>query len=142
MRKLTPYGKVSIIKSLLMSNITHMQLSLPSPNVLCLKELYNTFSNFLWCCKPPEWRKETFEGEIHHGGLKLHNTCVTLFDKTLKLSWLHRFLRSNSKWTVIPTSFEMVDAFTFGPVYLDRIIEATSNKFWIVVIKSTQMLWQ
>ena len=36
----------------------------------------------------------------------------------------------------------MVDAFTFGPVYLDRIIEATSNKFWIDVIKSTQMLWQ
>ena len=34
------------------------------------------------------------------------------------------------------------DAFTFGPDYLERIIEATSNKFWIDVIKSTQMLCQ
>ena len=37
---------------------------------------------------------------------------------------------------------ELNDAFTFGPIYLDRIIEATSNKFWIDVIKSIQMLWQ
>ena len=139
-RNLTPYGKVSIIKSLLMSKITHMLLSLPSPSVLCLKELYNTFSTFLWCGKPPKWRKESLEGEIHHGGLKLHN--ISLFDQTLKLSWLRRYLSSNGKWTVIPSYFELSDAFKFGPLYLDRIIETTSNKFWIDVIKSTQMLWQ
>ena len=94
-RNLTPYGKVSIIQSLLMSKITHMLLSLPSPNVISLNELYNTFSNFLWCGKPPKLRKEILEGEIHHGGLKLHN--IALFDNTLKLSWLRRYLRSNSK---------------------------------------------
>ena len=69
-RNLTPYGKVSIIKSLLMSKITHMLLSLSSPDVICIKELYNTFSNFLWCGKPPKWRKEILKGEIHHRGLK------------------------------------------------------------------------
>ena len=139
-RNLTPYGKVSIIKSLLMSKITHMLLSLPSPSVICLKELYNTFSNFLWCGKPPKWRKEILDGELHHGGLKLHN--IALFDQTLKLSWLRRFLSSIGKWTVIPSYLELNDAFKYGPVYLDRIIETTSNKFWVDVIKSTQMLWQ
>ena len=99
-RNFTPYGKVSIIKSLLMSKITHMLLSLPSPNVLCLKELYNTFSKCSWHGKPPKWRKEILEGEIHHGGLKLHD--IALFDQTLKLSWLRRFLSSKSKWTVFP----------------------------------------
>ena len=83
-RNLTPYGKVCIIKSLLMSKITHMLQSLPSPNVLCIQELYNTFSSFLWCGKPPKWRKEILEGEIHHGGLKLHN--IVTFDQTLQLS--------------------------------------------------------
>ena len=117
-----------------------MLLSLPSPSVLCLKELYNTFSNFLWCGKPPKWRKEILEGEIHHGGLKLHN--ISLFDQTLKLSWLRRYLTSKGKWTVIPSHFELSDAFKFGLLYLDRIIETTSNKFWVDVIKSTQMLWQ
>ena len=116
-RNLTPYGKVSIIKSLLMSKITHMLLSLSSPDVICIKELYNTFSNFLWCGKPPKWRKEILKGEIHHRGLKLHN--IALFDQTLKLSCLRRFLSSKSKWTVFTDSFELNDAFTFGLVYLD-----------------------
>ena len=139
-RNLTPYGKVSIIKSLLMSKITHVLLSLPSPSVICLKELYNTFSSFLWCGKPPKWRKEILESEINHGGLKLHN--ISLFDQTLKLSWLRRYLSSRGKWTIIPFNIELSDAFKYGPIYLDRIIETTSNKFWVDVIKSTQMLWQ
>ena len=139
-RNLTPYGKVSIIKSLLMSKITHVLLSLPSPSVICLKELYNTFSSFLWCGKPPKWRKEILESEINHGGLKLHN--ISLFDQTLKLSWLRRYLSSRGKWTIIPFNIELSDAFKYGPIYLDRIIETTSNKFWVVFIKSTQMLWQ
>ena len=82
----TPYGKVTIIKSLLISKITHMLLSLPSPSSSCINDLNNTFSKFLWSGKPPKWRKEILEGEIFHCGLKLHN--LTLFDKSLKLSWL------------------------------------------------------
>ena len=37
-RNLTPYGKVTIIKSCLLSKITHMLLSLPSPNFFVLKK--------------------------------------------------------------------------------------------------------
>ena len=139
MRNLTPYGKVSIIKSLLMSKITHMLLSLPSPNATCIKELNDTFSKFLWSGKPAKWNRNILESEIHLGGLKLHN--IALFDKTLKLSWLRRFLKSKSKWIIFPNSFELIDVFTYGPDYLDRIIEMTSNKFWIDVIKSLQILW-
>ena len=117
-----------------------MLLSLPSPNVLCIKELYNTFSNFLWCGKPPKWRKEILEGEIYYGGLKLQN--IAIFDQTLKLSWLRRYLQSSSKWTLFPKSFKLDEAFLYGPDYLDRIIEMTSNKFWKDVIRSLQMLWR
>ena len=87
-----------------------------------------------------KWNKNILEGEIHHGGLKLHN--IALFDKTLKLSWLRRFLKSKSKWTIFPNSFELIDAFVYGPEYLSRIIEMTSNRFWVDVIKSLQMLWE
>ena len=139
-RNLTPYGKVTIIKSLLISKITHMLLSLPSPNVLCIQEINNTFADFLWCGKPPKWRKEILEGEIKHGGLKLHN--IVLFDKTLKLSWLRRYLRSTGKWTVVPNDFDLNEAFVFGADYLERTIEATDNKFWKDVIRSTLHLWQ
>ena len=104
-RNLTPYGKVTIIKSLFNSKITHMLLSLPSPSLFCFKDLNNLFSNFLWCGKPPKWRKEILEGEIYHGGLKLPN--LPLFDKSLKLGWLKRYLITKGKWTVYPNDFEL-----------------------------------
>ena len=104
--------------TLLISKITHMLLSLPSPSVLCIKELNDTFAKFPWCGKLPRWRKEILEGEYYHGGLKLHN--ISLFDKTLKISWLRRYIGSSGKWTVIPNDFELFDVFKFGPDY--RII--------------------
>ena len=103
-KKSNSIWKVSIIKSLFMSKITHMLLSLPSPSDICLKALTNTFSKFLWSGKRLEWNKKILEGEILHGGLKLHT--IALFDQTLKLSWLRRFLKSKSKWTIFPNSFE------------------------------------
>ena len=139
-RNLTPYGKVTIIKSLLISKITHMLLSLPSPSSSCINDLNDTFSKFLWCGKPPKWRKEILEGEIFHGGLKLHN--LNLFDKSLKLSWLKRYLVSSSKWTIFPNNFELGDVFTYGPDILDKIKETTSNKFWLDVMDSLTFMWQ
>ena len=117
-----------------------MLLSLPSSDFLFLKEIYNTFSNYLQCAKPPKCRKEILKGQFHNGVLDLHN--IALFYTTLKSSWLRRFLQTNSKRTVIPKSFELGGAFTFGLDHLDRIIEATTNKIWIDVIKRIQMLWQ
>ena len=138
-RNLTPYGKVTIIKSLLLSKITHILLSLPSPNFFCIKEINNVFSNFLWSGKPPKWRKEILEGEICFGGLKLHN--ISLFDKTLKLGWIKRFLQSNSKWTIIPLEFDLEKCLIFGVDYVERVMELTSNKFWLDVLDSLKLLW-
>ena len=111
-RNLTPYGKITIIKSLLMSKFTHMLLSLPSPNAELFKELDLLFANFIWSGKPAKLRKEFLEEEIKSGGLKLHN--IPKFDSALKLGWLKRFLRSNSKWTVFPKEFELEGFFAMA----------------------------
>ena len=111
-----------------------MLLSLPSPNVLCIKELNDTFAKFTWCGKPPKWTKEILEGEFYHGGLRLSN--ISLFDKALKLSWLKRYLRSSGKWTVFPNDFELWDVFKYGPDYLVRILELTSN-----AVLSKEPIW-
>ena len=139
-RNLTPYGKVTIIKSLLISKITHMLLSLPSPSLTYFNSLNDAFAKFLWCGKPAKWRKEILEGEIQHGGLKLHN--LQLFEKSLKLSWLKRYLCSNSKWTKFPNDFDLWEVFLYGPDILEKLKETTSNKFWLDVIGSPKVLWQ
>ena len=81
-RKLTPYGKVTIVKSLLLSKITHILLSLPSPEHTLFKEIENIFLTFVWCGKPAKFSRKILEAEIGDGGIKLHN--IVLFDKSLK----------------------------------------------------------
>ena len=46
-RNLTPYGKIIVIKSLLISKITHVLLSIPSPSLERLSRLETIFKNFI-----------------------------------------------------------------------------------------------
>ena len=99
-RALTPYGKGVIIKSLLMSKITHMLLSLPTPSESSFAQLDSLFFTFIWGNKPPKFRREIVEANIIEGGLKLHN--LKKFDAALKIGWLKRYISTKSKWTITP----------------------------------------
>ena len=138
-RNLTPYCKVTILKSLLMSKLTHMLLSLPSPNDDLVSELNALFADFLWANRPPKLRREILGDEIRDGGLKHHN--IKLFETAMKLGWLKRFIKSSSKWTVFPNAMELGDVFTYGPNFIDRIVEFTSNPFWKNVLAALKTLW-
>ena len=137
-RKLTPYGKVVLIKSLLYSKFTHILLSLPSPEQKTFDLLNSIVKDFLWDGKPPKFRKEIMEADTKFGGLKLHN--LELFDKSLKIGWLKRYLKSKAKWCSVPDDFELYDLFKYGIDFIDRIIEMTTNPFWIDVLKSIKIL--
>ena len=139
-RNLTPYGKITIIKSLLMSKFTHMLLSLPSPSKELVDEQNHIFSDFLWAGKSPKFRKEILEAEVKDGGLKLHNLSV--FDTALKLGWLKRFLKSNSKWTVFPKEFELEGVFHYGVDFIERIEAMNTNPFWQDVLTALKALWK
>ena len=139
-RKLSPYGKVTVIKSLFLSKITHLLLSLPSPNQKLFNEIDKLFSNFLWSNKPPKFRKNIIESDIMDGGLRLHN--LKKFDLALKLGWAKRLLTSKSKWTIFPNFWEIYDTFTFGPDRMDRIKEVIYNPFWADFIKSVDALFK
>ena len=85
-----------------------------------------------------KFRKEIMEADIRFGGMKLHN--FELFDKSLKIGWLKRYVKSSAKWCSIPGDFELYDLFKYGTDFIDRIIELTSNLFWIDVLKSVKIL--
>ena len=139
-RKLSPYGKVTVIKSLFLSKITHLLLSLPSPKKILFEEINTLFKKFLWNNKPPKFRKEIIEAEIFDGGLKLHN--LEKFDCSLKLGWIKRLLRSDSKWTTFPTVWGIYDMFTFGPDKLEATKEVIYNPFWYDFIISFNTLFK
>ena len=137
-RKLTPYGKVVIIKSLLFSKFTHILLSLPTPGKETFKTINNLVKDFLWEGKPPKFRKEILEADTQFGGMKLNN--LELFDSSLKVGWLKRYLRSDAKWCVIPDDFELFNVFKYGMDFLERIQEMTENSFWKDVLNSLRVL--
>ena len=89
-RNLTPYGKIMIINSLLISKITHILLSLPSPT----KELLNKLEKKKnYGDKSPKFRKEVMETLPVLGGLKLTN--LGRFDISLKVSWIKRLINQD-----------------------------------------------
>ena len=57
-RNLTPYGKIIIIKSLLISKITHILLSLPSPTNELLNKLEKIFKIFYGDRNPQNFEKK------------------------------------------------------------------------------------
>ena len=136
-RKLSPYGKVTVIKSLFLLKITHLLLSLPSPNKALFKEINTLFKDFLWNNKPPKFRKGIMEAVIIDGGLRLHN--LEKFDLALKLGWAKRLLTSESKWTIF---WDIYDVFNFGPDRMDRIKDVVYNPFWSDFIKSVDALFK
>ena len=137
-RRLTPYGKVVIMRSLLFSKFTHILLSLPSPGKDTFKYLNSIVNDFLWEGKPPKFRKEIMEADTKFRGMKLHN--LELFDSYLKAGWLKRYVRSNSKCCGIPDDFELYDVFKFGTDFIDIILEVTLNPFWKDVLNSIKTL--
>ena len=90
-RFLTPFGKITIVKRLFLSKITHVLLSLPTPSEEMFELLESLFRNFIWGKKHPKFRKEIIENLPVLGGLKMTN--IRNFDAALKLSWAKRWMR-------------------------------------------------
>ena len=65
-RNITPRVKITLIKSLLFYKITHILLSLPSPQEDTMKRLDNMF---IWNNKPANFRKEKMENTFDQGVL-------------------------------------------------------------------------
>ena len=82
-RNLTPFGRITVIKSLVISKIAHFLMNLPDPEESFLKELNKLLYNFLWNGKNDKIRSgvcQTYEA----GGLKMVD--IKSFLAALKIS--------------------------------------------------------
>ena len=58
-RNLTPAGRITVLKNLILSKITHILISLPTPNNDMLANLEKMCSDFIWNGKRHEVSKNT-----------------------------------------------------------------------------------
>ena len=133
-RNLTPYGKIIIIKSLLISKITHVLLSLPSPQSETFLKLENMFKSFIWGSKNAKFRSEILETIPTLGGLKLTN--LKGFNASLKLSWFKRLLYQSEGWAEFPIKLRVLDILKYGDNFPKKIMGDIHNKFWKDVVRS------
>ena len=63
-RNHTPFGRITVIKSLVISKITHLLMNLPDPEESFLKELNKLSYNFLWNGKNDKNKKIWYVSSI------------------------------------------------------------------------------
>ena len=74
-RFLTPFGKITIIKTLALSKLTYLFMNLPDPPDDFLKQIDQLFYRFLWNSNHHRISKKTIMFGVHRGRAK-YGKCV------------------------------------------------------------------
>ena len=116
-RSLTPIGRITVIKSLLLSSLNHLFISLPNPNEKLLKDLNELFFNFIWT-GTTRIKKTVLCQEYCNGGLKMVN--INAFIAALKTTWLRKIITdNNSPWSIILQSMtDTKNVFNLGTHFI------------------------
>ena len=96
-RHLTIYGKICVIKSLLLPKLTHIFTALPNPPSEFMQKLNDILFKFIWNGKQDKISRRSLVQPVKSGGAGM--TDISLYLKSLKASWVKRQLQSNNQWT-------------------------------------------
>ena len=134
LRNITPIGRIKVVKSLALSKLTHILLSLPSPSPECMEKLDKMFINFIWGGKRHAVNKNIVYAPTDKGGLDMIR--VKDFDQGLKLTWLRKYIKSKEPWHEIATKLHIDRLFFVGPKEIILIMSRCHNNFWKDVCKA------
>ena len=86
--------------------------------------------DFLWDGKPDKIKRSICKNKIEKGGLGMID--IKLFEKSLKLTWIRRFINSDPKWKIIiSTIYPKLEYFWKYGNYYSHILSTTiTNPFW------------
>ena len=132
-RVLTPLGKITILKTLIVPKLTYLLINLPDPTDQFLKEYDKLLFQFLWGGKTNRIKRETVCQPYENGGLKMIDIYSSMV--TFKISWLRRIFLTEGGKSILKIYPELEHLQTFGIDYATKTLRETSNLFWKDVIK-------
>ena len=137
-RNLTPIGRITLIKSLLISQLNHLFITLPNPPVSVIKDLNKLIFNFLWKSNVDKIKRKVVTQKYAQGGLKMVN--IVSYITALKSTWIRKIIyNNNSKWKkLLENSVEIDKLLNTGSEYLSHLQENVQNDFWRDVLKAFQ----
>ena len=129
-RNLTPLGKITVIKSLLLSSLNHLFISLPNPNEKTMKEINDLFYNFIWE-GTSRIKRTVLCKDYCEGGLKM--TDINAFIAALKSTWLRKLVvEKDCQWSaLLQANVSIENMLSLGTSYItEKILPKIKNKFW------------
>ena len=135
-RYITPIGKITVIKSLLVSKLVHLFTALPNPDHSYIKRIEQMLYRFLWCNKPDRIKRTKLIQSNQDDGLKMID--LTSFLNSLKLSWMKRLMCSTAQWVYVAKEegIDPENLLVYGTVRLKHIANTINNHFWKDVLTS------
>ena len=123
-RNLTPMGRITVLQSLVLSKITHILQSLPSPSDDVFKTLEKMAYDFIWGEKRHEVKKQTLCKDFKDGGLNMLN--IRDFEKSLK----RKLLTTTTEWEEFALYYKVDRLLYTDTNYHNTIVNSTTNPFW------------
>ena len=81
-RQLTPFGKVTIIKTFILSKFNHLFSALPSPSSELIKQIESLMFAYIWSHKPDKISRDIMTMDYRDGGVKMINLKSYIMSST------------------------------------------------------------
>ena len=133
-RHITPIGKITVLKTLVLPLLNHILMSIPNPSTAYCKELEKLFSSFVWNGPSHRVKKDVLVKTYEEGGLKMVH--LKSFFTSLKLFWIRQLLSKNMELGNFIPNFELIKFTSCGTEYINILLKSLKNKFWIDVFKA------
>ena len=127
-RIITPIGKITVIKSLLVSKLTHVFSALPNPPEKIIKSLNDLFFEFIWNGKD-KIKRSVIIKEYQDGGLRMLN--LKAFINAQKTMWIKKLIAKDGGWSeIIKTEIDIHKLVYTGKHYPKVLSQRSKNIFW------------
>ena len=127
-RNLTPIGRITVAKSLILSKIIHVLQALRTPPLEYLKQIETMLVNFIWRNKRHEISKKILCQKYEMGGQNMVN--IVEFDLSLKLTWIRKLLNGDNEWEEIAKENKIDRLPLTGENQHIDILKSIQNPFW------------
>ena len=97
-RGLTPYGRIHLLKTELMSQLVYLMTVLPAPQKTYIEQVERKMFEFIWGGKKDRIKRMTLKSKYKYGGLNVPDLALQAL--SLKITWIKRYLdeNNNAKW--------------------------------------------
>ena len=93
-RSLTPFGRIYLVKSEALSQLTYLMTVLPKPNDAQIKEIESIIFRFVWGGKTDKVKRSTLKNTFCKGGMRMPDVATQA--NSLKVKWVKQFMSEES----------------------------------------------